>query len=132
MIPPFRFFVAFEPVRPFIRAQRALAAAAIFARAAVDIRRLPPRRGAVVGVVSLTKALSRLSSASIWRRIDKACSRFRVDKSISHSDKIKFSLMQGISYGCEIGGRAGLRITEIGVFKGVIDLREEAGPFWRN
>ncbi len=88
MIPPLRFFPAFGPVRPFIRAQRALAAAAIFARAAADIRRLPPRRGAVVAAPPLTKPLSRLSNASIWRRIDKACSKFRVDKSIKAFDRV--------------------------------------------
>jgi len=90
VIPPLRFFPAFALPRPFIRAQRALAAAAIFARAAADIRRLPPRRGAVVVAPRPTKALSRLSNASIWRRIDKACSKFRVDKSIGDSDRVKF------------------------------------------
>ena len=96
VIPPLRFFPDFAPARPFIRAQRALAAAAIFARAAADIRRLPPRRGAVV-VLPPTKALSRLSNASIWRRIDKACSKFRVDKSIRPFDRVKSSLMQGFN-----------------------------------
>jgi transposase len=91
VIPPLRFFPAFAPARPFIRAQRALAAAAIFARAAVDIRRLPARRGTIdAPPASPTKALSRLSNASIWRRIDKACSKFRVDESIGDSDRLKF------------------------------------------
>jgi len=97
VIPPLRFFPAFAPARPFIRAQRALAAAAIFARAAADIRRLPPRRGAVVAAPPPTKPLSRLCNASIWRRIDKACSKFRVDKSISDSDRVKLSLMQELA-----------------------------------
>ncbi len=65
MIPPLRFFPAFAPARPFIRAQRALAAAAIFARAAADNRRLLPRRDAVVAALPPTKALSRRSNASI-------------------------------------------------------------------
>jgi hypothetical protein len=65
VIPPLRLVPAFAPVCPFIRAQRALAAAAIFARATADIRRLPPRRGAVVAAPPPTKPLSRLSNASI-------------------------------------------------------------------
>ena len=80
------FFAAFAPPRFALnRAQRARAAAAIFARADADNRRFPPRRGAAVVApppASPTKALSRLSNASIWRRIDKARSKFRVDKSI--------------------------------------------------
>jgi hypothetical protein len=95
VIPPLRFFPALEPPRPFIRAQRALAAAAILARAAADIRRLPARLGAVVAAPLPTKLRSRLSNASIWRRIDKACSKFRVDKSISDSDRVKLSRLQG-------------------------------------
>jgi hypothetical protein len=58
VIPPLRFFPAFAPARPFIRAQRARAA--IFARAAADIRRLPPSRVAA--------SLKRLCSARRTRR----------------------------------------------------------------
>src|SRR5213593_4728115 len=92
VIPPLRFFPVFEPPRLFIRAQRALAAAAIFARAAADIRRLGPRRLAAIAPPPAlpTKPLNRLSNASIWRRIDKACSKFRVDKSIGDSHRVKF------------------------------------------
>jgi len=76
-----------EPLPARNRAQRARAAAAIFARAAADNRRWPPRPprragAAVLPSVPPTKPLSRRSNASICRRIDKACSKFRVDKSI--------------------------------------------------
>src|SRR5256885_16821310 len=78
--------LAFAPPRPArTRAQRARAAAAIFARAADDKRRFPPRREtlpAATPPVAPTNPLSRRSNASIWRRIDKACSKFLVDRSI--------------------------------------------------
>src|SRR5256885_320126 len=72
VIPPLPFFFAgFAPPRPALtRAQRARAAAAIFARADADNRRFPPppRRGAAEVApppVPPTKPLSRLSNASI-------------------------------------------------------------------
>ena len=94
VIPPLRFpplFAAFVPPLPALtRAHRARAAAAIFALAAADIRRRPPLRGAAVPPPPAppTKPLNRLSNASIWRRIDKACSKFRVDKSIEAFDRV--------------------------------------------
>ena len=88
-LPFLPFEAAFAPPRPARkRAHLARAAAAILARAPADNRRLPPpprRAGAAVAVpppVDPTNPLSRRSNASIWRRIDKACSKFRVDKSI--------------------------------------------------
>jgi hypothetical protein len=45
----------------------------------------PPRRAGAVAMpppVPPTNPLNRRSNASICRRIDKACSKFRVDKSI--------------------------------------------------
>jgi hypothetical protein len=70
MPPPRRplFFAALElPVRALTRAQRARAAAAIFARAAADMRRLPPRRplAGAPPLVPPTNPLKRLSKASI-------------------------------------------------------------------
>ena len=96
VIPPPRFppFLNLAPARRALtRAQRARAAAAILARAAADSRRFPPRRVVVAAApppVAPTKVLSRLSNASIWRRIDKACIKFRVDKSIDVSDRVHF------------------------------------------
>ena len=71
VIPPLRFpplFAAFVPPLPALtRAQRARAAAAIFARAAADIRRLPPRRPLVVAAPAVppTNPLKRLSRVSL-------------------------------------------------------------------
>jgi len=103
VIPPLRrpLFLAppFAPPRALTRAQRARAAAAIFALAAADIRRLPPLREPTVAPpppAPPTNPLNRLSNASIWRRIDKACSKFRVDKSIDVFDRVNFFLMQEI------------------------------------
>jgi hypothetical protein len=103
VIPPLRFplfFAAFAPPpRALTRAHLARAAAAIFALAAADIRRRPPPRVAAVAPpppLPPTNPLSRLSKASIWRRIVNACCKFRVDKSIDVFDRVKFFLMQEI------------------------------------
>src|SRR4030095_10055611 len=88
VIPLPRFLAGFaRPRAARNRAQRARAAAAIFARALADNWRFPPRRRGAADLAAPpplppTKPLSRRSNASIWRRIDNACSSLRVDKSI--------------------------------------------------
>ena len=68
LIPPFFLFgVVFVPA--FILAQRALAAAASFARVAADMRRRPSRVGALEGEPPRTDE-KRFSNASICRRIE--------------------------------------------------------------
>src|SRR5262249_56729677 len=89
------FFALLAFPRPALtRAHLARAAAAIFARAAADILRRPALRWGEVAAPTpqptlLTKLTSRRSNASIWRRIDKALSKFRVDKSIGGLDRWK-------------------------------------------
>jgi len=81
-----RVAVVFErPRRALSRAQRALAAAAIFARAAADsCRRPPPVFAAPARRPS--KLARRLSSALMCLRIDTACSKSANDTSIWSSN----------------------------------------------
>lgn len=81
VIPPFFLAgVVFLPAFSF--AQRALAAAASFARVAADIRRRPPWVEEVAGA-PLRIEERRLSNASICRRTETASSKAATDISIS-------------------------------------------------
>ena len=78
--PPFLGLAAVlaAPPVPLRLAHRALAAADNFARVLADIARRPfPRAGELEGaeVVPPKSEARRFSSASIWRRIETACSK---------------------------------------------------------
>jgi hypothetical protein len=80
VMPPFFLArVVFLPALIF--AQRALAAAASFARVAADIRRRPPLAGTLAGA-PLRIEERRLSKASICRRIETASSKALTDISM--------------------------------------------------
>jgi hypothetical protein len=80
VMPPFFLArVVFLPALIF--AQRALAAAASFARVAADIRRRPPLAGTLAGA-PLKIEERRLSKASICRRIETASSKALTDISM--------------------------------------------------
>jgi hypothetical protein len=81
VIPPFFLAgVVFLPAFSF--AQRALAAAASFARVAADIRRRPPRLEELAGA-PLRIEDRRLSNASICRRTEMASSKAATDISMN-------------------------------------------------
>ena len=89
--------VLFDPPRRALSlAQRALAAAAIFARAAAERGRRPPPLGLAPAVRPPNKLESRRSSAVICLRIDNACSKADSDKSIDSRNRLELSVLQDL------------------------------------
>lgn len=87
----------FEPPRRALSlAQRALAAAAIFARAAAERGRRPPPLGLAPAVRPPNKLENRRSSAVICLRIDNACSKAASDKSIDSRNRLELSVLQDL------------------------------------